>query len=114
MSIQPDQNYADFIKNLPQPDLAFPGLKAHLLSGAQGQVVFFDLPAGASVPPHSHCAQWGIVVEGEIELTIGGRTRICKKGDVYNIGDGEEHSAELKTRCLAIDVFADPNRYQAR
>lgn len=109
---QPD--YAEFIKALPQPDIPFEGVEAHLLAAPQAQAVFFSLPAGASVPPHSHCAQWGIVVDGELELTIGGVTQTLRRGDTYHIADGEEHSARVITRCLAIDVFDDPNRYQAK
>lgn len=108
------KDYAEFIKSLPQPDIPFEGVKAFLLSGAEGQVVFFDLPAGSSVPPHSHCAQWGIVVDGEIEFTIGGVTTTKRGGDTYFIGDGVEHSGKVITNCRAIDVFADPNRYQAK
>ncbi len=114
MSYKNQPHYADFIKALPQPDIAFPGAEAFMITGSRGQVVFFDLPAGASVPPHSHGAQWGIVVEGELELTIGGETAIYQKGDTYYVPEGVEHSATTKTHCRAIDVFADPDRYQER
>ena len=36
------------------------------------------------VSEHTHSAQWGIVVEGEMELTIGGATKTYKKGDVFD------------------------------
>jgi len=29
-----------------------------------------DIDPIGEVPPHSHGAQWGVVVEGEMELTI--------------------------------------------
>lgn len=107
-------SYPEFIKNLPQADLPMPGITAHLLSGEKGQAVFFELPAGAEVPPHSHGAQWGMVIEGSIQLTIGGETRIYRKGDSYVIGDGEEHSAVVKEPSRVIDVFADNDRYKAK
>ncbi len=103
--------YPDFIKALPRADIPMPGVTAHLLAAPQGQAVFFELPAGSSVPPHSHGAQWGIVVSGELELTIGGETKIYTAGDSYYVGEGVEHSATVLTDCRAIDVFADPNRY---
>lgn len=106
--------YADFIKALPQADIPMKGPLAYLLSGGPCQVVFYDLPAGAKVPPHSHGAQWGIIVDGEIELTIGGETRTYRQGDAYFIGAGVAHSAELKAACRAIDVFAEPERYRPR
>jgi quercetin dioxygenase-like cupin family protein len=107
-------DYSDFIKKMPQADLPMPGITGYLLSGEAGQVVFFDLPAGTSVPPHSHGAQWGIVVDGEIELTISGVTKTYKPGDSYHIGDGEEHAAVFKTAAKIIDVVADNNRYTAK
>lgn len=106
--------YADFLRNLPEVDVPFEGVDARLLTGPDGQAVFFYLPEGIVVPPHSHCAQWGIVVEGRLELTIGGVTNTFTKGDRYEIGDGEEHSAVMLTDCWVIDVFADPNRYSAK
>lgn len=112
MNYKNQPQYAEFIKALPRPRIAFPGAEAYMISGSRGQVVFFDLPAGASVPAHSHGAQWGIVVEGELELTIGGETASYRKGDTYYIPEGVEHSALTRTPCRAIDVFADPDRYQ--
>lgn len=109
-----NQPYPDFIKALPQADIPMKGPLAYLLTGGPCQVVFFDLPAGAEVPPHSHGAQWGIIVDGEIELTIGGETKTYRKGDAYFIGDGVVHSGKTKNRCRAIDVFADADRYQPR
>lgn len=108
------QEFDYFIKSLPQANIPFEGVKAYLMSADTTQAVFFDLPAGAEVPPHSHCAQWGIVVDGELEFTIGGETKIYRRGDAYHIGEGEEHAAKILTRCLVIDVFADPKRYQAK
>jgi len=106
--------YPEFIKSLPKADIPMAGVTAHLLAAPSGQVVFFELPAGSTVPPHSHGAQWGIVVHGEIELTIGGRTKTYLAGDSYAIGDGEEHSGKAHTDCLVIDVFSEADRYAAK
>ncbi|MCB2226237.1 MAG: cupin domain-containing protein [Desulfarculaceae bacterium] len=106
--------YPEFIKSLPKADLPMAGMTAHLMAAPTGQVVFFELPAEASVPPHSHGAQWGIVVSGKVELTIGGETKTYQPGDSYFIGDGVEHAANVFEDSLVIDVFADPNRYTAQ
>jgi len=108
------QEYSDFIKALPQADLSLPGVTGYLLTGQNGQACFFELPAGAGVPLHSHGAQWGIVVDGEIELTIDGVTKIYKPGDAYNVGAGVEHAVKVLKDAKAIDVFADNNRYSAK
>lgn len=106
--------YADFIRALPQADLPIPGITAFLLSAPQAQAAFFELPAGTSVPPHSHGAQWGIVVQGEVEMTIAGVTRTFRPGESYFIGEGVEHSGTMREPCWVIDIFADPQRYQPK
>jgi len=103
--------YSEFIRQLPQADAPLAGVDVRLISGPTAQAAFFFLPAGTRVPPHSHCAQWGIVVEGEIELTIGMATHIFHRGDRYHIADGETHAALITKDSWVIDVFADPKRY---
>jgi quercetin dioxygenase-like cupin family protein len=111
----PDKKtYPDFIKNLPQADLPLPDAVGHLLSGSQAQVVFFELPAGMTFPPHSHNAQWGVVVSGKLELNIGGDNRLRQPGDSYFVPDQVEHSAKILEDSLVLEVFADPNRYQEK
>ena len=114
MSEPENPPYADFIKALPLADLPMSGVTPYLLAAPKGQVVFFELAAGAKVPPHSHGPQWSIIVDGEIEITISGKTRIYTRGDVYSIGDGEVHSARVLKPTRALDVFSDPDRYQAK
>ena len=63
------------------------------------------------VAKHSHGAQWGIVFEGEMELTINGVTKTYKKRDRYFIRSGVKHLANLKIRNQLIDFFEDKNRY---
>ncbi len=58
--------------------------------------------------------QWGIVVDGAIELTIGGETRVYGKGDAYHIPAGVVHSARFLSHCRVIDFFADPDRHKLR
>lgn len=112
--MSPEQTYPEFVRSLPQADIPMQGPQAYLLTGGPCQVVFFELPAGSSVPPHSHGAQWGIIVEGELEFTIGGERRVCRRGDTYYIPAGVEHSVEVSTLCRAIDFFAQPDRYQPK
>lgn len=109
-----DIDYAEFIKALPQADLPLAGVIGHLLAGAHGQVVFFELPAGTKVPPHSHGAQWGIVVKGQFEFVIDGQPHLFQRGDSYFVPAGAVHSADFIEDCLIIEVFADADRYKAR
>ena len=35
--------------------------------------MFYEIPDGVEVPEHAHGAQWGVVLEGTMEFTIGRR-----------------------------------------
>lgn len=109
-----DDLYPAEIRGLPEADIPFAGVRGWLLQGARSSVAFFDIAAIGQVPPHAHGAQWGIVVEGEMELTIAGETRTYRRGDRYYIPAGTEHSATFKTRSFVIDFFAERDRYRPR
>ena len=106
--------YPDMINNLPDLDIDNPLVRGKLLQAEDKQIVFFELEAGGAVPPHSHGAQWGIVVEGELEFTIGGETRVLGKGDAYFIPDGIEHSVKVRAPSKAVDFFDEPARHRAK
>ncbi len=107
-------DYPEHILDLPQVDLPLEGVRGWLSQGLDHQIVFFEIQPIGEVPIHSHGAQWGVVVEGEMELTIGDDTRRYGPGDSYNIPAGVEHGARFLSQFRAIDVFADSDRYQAR
>ncbi len=106
--------YPEMIRNLPEVDVPVEGVRAWLLQGKDTQMVFFDIASTAEVPLHSHCGQWGIVIEGEMELTIGEETKTYRKGDWYFIPEGVSHGATFLTRTFVIDVFDDPGRYKPK
>ncbi len=103
--------FPEFVKQLPRADIPVPGVRGWLSQAADHQIVFFDIDPIGEIPPHSHGDQWGVVVEGEMELTIGGQTRRYGPGDSYHIPAGVVHGATFLTHFRAIDVFADVDRY---
>lgn len=105
-------NYAEMITKLPRIDVPLAGVRGWLSQGAEQQTVFFDIDPIGEIPPHSHGAQWGVMVEGEMELTIDGETTRYGAGDSYFIPAGTIHSARFLTRVRVIDVFADRDRYR--
>jgi quercetin dioxygenase-like cupin family protein len=107
-------SYPPEIGALPEIDVPFPGVRGRLLQGTAQQLVFFDIDSFAEVKPHSHGAQWGIVVDGEVDLTVGGETRTYRKGDSYYIPSGVVHGARFKTQARVIDFFAEPDRYRTK
>ncbi len=101
----------DELKKNPEIDVPIEGIRGWKVGGTEGLVVFFEISPGSVLPEHSHCYQWGYVIDGEIELTIGGEARVYRKGDSYTIPEGVSHSGRIEKGCLAMDFFADPNRY---
>lgn len=106
--------YAGWIQSLPEVDTPFTGLEGRLMASPDGQTVFFRAEEEFEVPPHSHGAQWGIVVTGRLHLTIAGETSVYEPGETYDIPAGAEHSARLEAGTCVIDVFQDPDRYAAK
>jgi quercetin dioxygenase-like cupin family protein len=106
--------YPELIENLPDVDLDVPGVKAKLLQADGMQMVFFEMDPIAQVPPHSHGDQWGVVIEGEVDLTVDGDTRRYKAGDTYTIPAGAVHSASFPVKSKLMDLFADPDRYRPK
>jgi quercetin dioxygenase-like cupin family protein len=107
-----NEGYPDCIRDLPKAKMPFQGVQAWIAQGTQFQVGFFEIEPIGIVSPHSHSAQYGFVIEGEILLTIGDDTKLYKKGDSYYIPEGVVHSAEVKTFCRVMDFFAEPERYE--
>lgn len=106
--------FPDFVKKLPEADLPINDLRGYLLQSDFGQVLFLECDTEVSMPEHSHGDQWGVVVDGEVELTIGSQTRRYTRGDSYFIPAGTKHKARLLPGFKAIDYFADKERYKPR
>jgi quercetin dioxygenase-like cupin family protein len=104
----------EFVKNLPEADQPLEGLRAWLLQGETMQIIFMEAERDVLLPRHAHGDQWGVVVSGRMELTIGEETRICNPGDAYFIPAGIEHHGRLHPGFRAVDCFADKDRYRPR
>jgi len=66
------------------------------------------------IPEHSHGAQWGVILDSEIELTIGGKKYTFKKGDTYFIPEGVKHRAKIKQGYKDITLFDQKDRYKVK
>ncbi len=106
--------FPGMIMNLPEADIPFEGVCGRLLQAGDYQAVFLEIEPIGNVAPHAHAAQWGVVLEGEMDLTIGNQTNTYRKGDHYYIPAGVVHSAKFRTKVRAIDFFQEPTRYQPK
>jgi len=87
--------------------LIFPGveIRTHSLTNLMLSVV--RLEPGSVVLDHSHPhEQMGILLEGRLEFTVGGVTRLLGPGDMWRIPGGVVHGVRaLDQPAVAVDVF---------
>ena len=106
--------FPGLVRSLPLADIPAPGVTAYLLQGRDHQVLFMKFEEEVQVPPHSHGAQWGIVLEGTIDLAVNGVQQTYGKGDSYFIPAGAEHSATVHAGYADVTLFEDRGRYRAK
>ena len=99
------------IIKLPEAEIPMNGGHAYLSQGSDHQILFMEFAEDVIVPNHSHESQWGIVVEGCIDLTIGEIKRTYTKGDHYYIPKGVEHSATIYSGYADVTFFSQKDRY---
>ena len=85
-----------------------PGVRIRTFWGDEMLLSIADLDAEVAMPIHSHPhEQAGTVISGELELTIGGETRLLKPGDCFIVPSGVEHGANTgDTPVRVLDVFS--------
>ena len=85
-----------------------PGVRMSPLFGDGAMLNLLDFEPGASVAEHSHPhEQLGLVVDGELLLTIDGTEHRLRAGHGYQIPGGVAHAARTEDdmRCRVLDVF---------
>jgi quercetin dioxygenase-like cupin family protein len=102
------------IRNLPEADIPLKGVRAYLSQSANHQIIFMEFGEDVELPEHSHAAQVGIVLEGKIDLVIGGEKRTYIKGDRYYIPEGVKHSGKIHAGYADVTFFNEPSRYRTR
>lgn len=114
MDLSNQSLFPEMITTLPIPDLPMEGVKAFLLQGEDRQVIFWEFEQDVDVPEHTHEAQWGAILAGEIELTIDGTKHVFKRGDTYYVPPDVKHSAKIKKGYKDVTVFGQKDRYKVK
>lgn len=70
---------------------------------------FLQSEVAIDYPPHAHAAQWAVVLEGKIEVTMCGKTECFTKGDTYFLPEGVEHSVKIHPGYAEVIFLNDPN-----
>ena len=102
------------IRDLPEADIPLKGVKAYLSQSDTHQVIFMEFEKDVDLPEHSHAAQMGIVLEGRIDLTIGGESKTFTKGGRYFIPEGMPHSGKIYAGYADVTFFNEPDRYSRK
>jgi len=102
------------ITDLPEADVPINGIKAYLSQGLNHQIVFMEFSEDVDVPEHSHESQWGIVLEGKIDLTVDGIKNVFVKGDRFFIAKNIKHSARIYAGYASMEFFNQADRYQEK
>ncbi|MBI2966803.1 MAG: cupin domain-containing protein [Bacteroidetes bacterium] len=106
--------FPNIISQHPTADIPIDGVTSHLVQAGQQQFVFMQFDKDCEIPEHSHEAQWGVVLDGTMELTIAGQKRILTKGDSYFIDKNVRHSAKIKAGYTDLTLFNQADRYKIR
>ncbi|WP_105614771.1 cupin domain-containing protein [Vallitalea okinawensis] len=106
--------FPEAILDLPKANIPLEGLTAYLSQGENHQILFMEFDEDVELVEHSHDSQYGIVLEGKIELTIDGVKNTYAKGDRYYIPKGVKHSGKIYAGYADITFFNEKDRYNKK
>ena len=83
-----------------------PGFFGKFVHTDRMTVSYWTIDAGALLPEHHHPhEQITTVIEGQLELTVAGETKVLNPLEIAVIPSDAVHSGRAVTDCLVIDVF---------
>jgi quercetin dioxygenase-like cupin family protein len=87
-----------------------PGIVMQSVVGGKLMANWVTIEPNRDVPRHQHPhEQLGIMLEGELELTLGDETRLLRPGDAYTIPPNLPHGARTKeSGCVVLDISTPP------
>ncbi len=93
------------ISEIPQR-LLIKGIRGRYIHTENSTIGFVEIEKGAILPEHSHFhEQTTQIIEGKLEMVIGGETKILEPGMFTIIPSNVSHSAVALTDCLVTDTF---------
>jgi quercetin dioxygenase-like cupin family protein len=98
---------ADFlpprIRALPEFDGPFDAFR---LAADDADVLFATYPAGTVIEPHRHDTDnVGVIIRGELILSLGGAESRYGPGDWYHVPPGAEHAARFDQDTAEIELW---------
>ena len=93
------------IKNIKPKDLVS-GLTGYYAHGQNMTFGYVELKTGSSIPMHQHeHEQITFIIEGELDMVIGGEKCLLTTGMYFIIPSNTPHSAIANSNCKVIDAF---------
>ena len=91
-----------------EPLEVVPGCRMRTPFGENLMLSYLEMDEGAVVPLHDHPhEQGGILLEGQVELTIGDEVRVCEVGEMFLIPPNTPHKAvAVGGPARVLDVFS--------
>lgn len=100
--------FGEPVTSLPRSHLGAAAVYVH--DNGTGQILFIEAPKSGPdvvVPTHTHGDEWGVVVEGEIEMTIAGKVEVHAAGSTHQIPAGVPHSFRFRPGTCSIHCFPE-------
>lgn len=95
----------DYIKNILPKELTA-GISGHYVHGNSMTLGYVEIKKGSDLAEHHHIhEQITFVIEGQLDMMIGGNPYLLTAGMYHVIPSNTPHSAIAKTDCKVIDVF---------
>ncbi|MEZ4840387.1 MAG: cupin domain-containing protein [Flavobacteriaceae bacterium] len=90
-----------------EPKEIIKGFKGRFVHAEKFTIAFWEIEEGAILHEHAHIhEQTTQVIEGELEMTINGKTFVLQPGNIVVIPSNIKHSGKALTFCKVTDVFS--------
>jgi quercetin dioxygenase-like cupin family protein len=102
------------IMALPEADIPIKGAKGYLSQGDGHQIIYMHFSEDVELVEHAHRAQWGIILDGKVDLDIGGIMRTYGKGQNYFVPGGVKHHGHIYAGLTVVEFFDQADRYRRK
>jgi len=93
------------ISDIEQKEV-FKGFKGRFIHMERFTIAFWEIEAESVLPLHSHIhEQTTEIIEGKLEMTCNGNTKLYGPGEIITIPSNVEHSGKAITKCKLTDIF---------
>lgn len=94
------------IKSIPPKEIV-PGITGYYAHGDKHTFGYVEIKKGSVVPEHHHIQeQITYIIEGQLNMVIGGEPCALTTGMCHIIPSNMPHSAVAVTDCKLIDTFS--------